>query len=222
MVPMYVPHQFSESRLPVLHDAIRATRLATLVTMTRDGLVATHLPLLLDADRGPNGTLVGHVARANFQWRDSVTDADALAIFLGPESYISPSWYASKRETGKVVPTWNYIAVHAYGPAEFFDDAGRLRGIVTRLTDAHEAASATPWHVTDAPARYIDLELKAIVGVELPIRRLDGKWKLNQNRSAADRQGVIDALETRDQHTDAGVAGAMRDAMGDLERDRTR
>jgi transcriptional regulator len=222
MMPMYVPHQFSESRLPVLHDAIRATRLATLVTMTRDGLVATHLPLLLDADRGPNGTLVGHVARANFQWRDSVTDADALAIFLGPESYISPSWYASKRETGKVVPTWNYIAVHAYGPAEFFDDAGRLRGIVTRLTDAHEAASATPWHVTDAPARYIDLELKAIVGVELPIRRLDGKWKLNQNRSAADRQGVIDALETRDQHTDAGVAGAMRDAMGDLERDRTR
>jgi transcriptional regulator len=214
---MYIPHQFDESRLPVLHEAIQRTRLATLVTMTHGGLVATHLPLLLDPGRGPNGTLVGHVARANLQWRETAGDPDALAIFLGPESYISPSWYATKRETGKVVPTWNYIAVHAYGRAEFFDDPERLRGIVTRLTDAHEAASAEPWHVTDAPVRYIDLELKAIVGIELPIRRLDGKWKLNQNRPAADRQGVIRALETRDQHTDAGVARAMRE----FERDRT-
>jgi transcriptional regulator len=208
---MYTPHQFNESRLPVLHEAIQRTRLATLVTMTADGLVATHLPLLLDPERGPNGTLSGHVARANFQWRDAVAGTDALAIFLGPESYISPSWYATKRETGKVVPTWNYIAVHAYGQAEFFDDTERLRGIVTRLTDAHEAASAAPWHVTDAPARYIDLELKAIVGIEMPIRRLEGKWKLNQNRPVADRQGVIDALEARDEHTDAAVARAMRE-----------
>jgi transcriptional regulator len=213
---MYIPHQFNESRLPILHEAIRCARLATLVTMTHDGLVATHLPLLLDPDRGPNGTLTGHVARANLQWRDTVEDSDALAIFLGPESYISPSWYATKRETGKVVPTWNYIAVHAYGRPEFFDDPERLRGIVTRLTDAHEAASAEPWHVTDAPPRYIGLELKAIVGFELPIRRLDGKWKLNQNRPAADRQGVIAALEARDQDTDAGVARAMRES----ERDR--
>jgi transcriptional regulator len=218
---MYTPHQFDESRLPVLHEAIQRTRLATLVTMTRDGLVATHLPLLLDPDRGPNGTLVGHIARANFQWRDSVSDADALAIFMGPEAYISPSWYATKRETGKVVPTWNYIAVHAYGRAEFFDDAERLRAIVTRLTDAHEAASAAPWRVTDAPPRYIDLELKAIVGVEVPIRHLDGKWKLNQNRQAADRHGVIDALEARDENTDAGVAQAMREVEARLERDRT-
>lgn len=213
---MYIPHQFDEARLPVLHDAIRRTRLATLITMTTRGLTATHLPLLLDADRGPNGTLVGHVARANSQWRESLPDADALAIFLGPESYISPSWYASKRETGKVVPTWNYIAVHAYGRAEFFDDVERLRAIVTRLTDAHEAASAEPWHVTDAPARYIDLELKAIVGVEVPIQRLDGKWKLNQNRSEADRKGVVEALVARDQGTDADVARAMRA----LEQDR--
>jgi transcriptional regulator len=215
---MYIPRQFDEPRLPVLHDAIRRTTLATLVTMTPHGLTATHLPLLLDADRGPNGTLVGHVARANSQWRDSLPDADALAIFLGPEAYISPSWYASKRETGKVVPTWNYIAVHAYGRAEFFDDVERLRVVVTRLTEAHEEASAEPWHVTDAPARYIDLELKAIVGVEIPIQRLDGKWKLNQNRSEADRTGVIDALESRDHGTDADVARAMRAA----EQDRTR
>lgn len=215
---MYTPHQFDEARLPVLHDAIRRTPLATLVTMTSDGLTATHLPLMLDPERGPNGTLIGHIARANSQWCDSLPGSDALAIFLGPEAYISPSWYATKRETGKVVPTWNYIAVHAYGRAEFFGDAERLRSIVTRLTDAHEAGSAHPWHVTDAPPRYIDLELKAIVGVEVPITRIDGKWKLNQNRSAADRQGVIEALETRDHATDADVAHAMRV----LEQDRDR
>jgi transcriptional regulator len=215
---MYTPHQFDEARLPVLHDAIRRTPLATLVTMTSTGLTATHLPLLLDPDRGPHGTLLGHVARANSQWRESLPDSEALTIFLGPEAYISPSWYASKRETGKVVPTWNYIAVHAYGRAEFFDDVERLRGIVTRLTDAHEAGSAEPWHVTDAPARYIDLELKAIVGVEIRIQRLDGKWKLNQNRSAADRTGVIDALESRDRGTDTDVARAMRAAEQDRHR----
>jgi transcriptional regulator len=173
---------------------MKQSELATLVTHTTHGLVATHLPLMLDETRGEYGTLTGHVSRANLQWRESEPDAEALIIFLGLDSYVSPNWYPAKQETGRVVPTWNYAAIHAYGRVTFFEDAERLRTVVTELTKKHEASFAAPWRVTDAPAAYIDSQLKAIVGFECQITRLEGKQKFNQNRSVEDRLGVIEGL----------------------------
>ena len=189
---VYVPPIFKEDRIDVLHDAMRRTRLATLVTMTPDGLIASHVPMLLDPEPAPYGTLVGHLARPNPQARGA--SGDALAIFLGPDAYISPSWYATKRATGKVVPTWNYVAIHAYGALECFDDRERLRDIVTRLTEREEAPRAEPWAVTDAPADFTEAMLNGIIGFALPISRLEGKWKMSQNRPAEDRAGVIEGL----------------------------
>ena len=191
---MYIPPLHKEDRIDVLHDAIRRTGLATLVTLTGDGLIASHVPMLLDPEPAPHGTLLGHLARPNPQARGAAPGVDALAIFQGPDAYITPSWYATKRETGNVVPTWNYVTIHAYGPVEFFNDTERLRAIVTRLTEREEAARAEPWAVTDAPADFIDGMLKGIVGFALPISRLEGKWKMSQNRPAEDRARVIDGL----------------------------
>ncbi len=191
---MFVPPLFREDRIDVLHDAIRRAGLATLVTLTPDGLIASHVPMLLDAEPAPYGTLLGHLARPNPQARGAVPGVQALAIFQGPEAYITPSWYATKRKTGQVVPTWNYVAVHAYGTVDFFDDPDRLRAIVTRLTDRQEGPRPDPWAVTDAPADFTDAMLKGIVGFALPIVRLEGKWKMSQNRPAEDRAGVIDGL----------------------------
>ena len=191
---MYVPAHFKEDRIEVLHEAIRAIALGTLVTAGANGLEATHAPMLIDATPAPFGTLLGHVARANPHWRSVAGEAKALAIFLGPEAYISPGWYPTKQQTGKVVPTWNYVAIHATGKLRFFDDAERLRAIVTRLTDTHEAPRAEPWQVTDAPPDYVDAMLKAIVGFELVIETLEGKWKMSQNRPPQDRAGVVDGL----------------------------
>ena len=191
---MYLPKAFDEDRLPVLHDAIRAAGLATLVTVTAAGPVASHIPMLLDAGSGERGTLLAHVARANSQWHDTMAGTRALAIFTGPDAYVSPSWYPTKQATGKVVPTWNYIAVHAHGTPEFFDDPDRLRDLVAKLTDRQEAGRPAPWSIADAPADYIAGQLQAIVGVALRIERLEGKWKLSQNRPEADRAGVIAGL----------------------------
>ena len=185
--PLYNPPHFREDRPEVLHAAIREHAFATLVAEGPDGLIANHLPFLLDETRG---VLRGHVARANPVWKEARPDREALAIFQGPSAYITPSWYATKAATGKVVPTWNYLAVHVRGPLAFFDDADRLRALVTDMTNAHEAGRAAPWAVTDAPADYIDTQLRAIVGVELAITRIEGKWKMSQNRDAADREGV--------------------------------
>ena len=190
---MYVPPLFKEDRVDVLHDAIRSTGLATLITNTADGLIASHVPMLLDTAPAPYGTLIGHLARPNPQGRGAI--GEALAIFQGPEAYITPSWYATKRETGKVVPTWNYVAIHAYGSVEFFDDRERLRDVVTRLTERQESPRAEPWAVTDAPDDFIDMMLKGIVGFALSITRLEGKWKMSQNRPAEDRAGVVAGLE---------------------------
>lgn len=190
---MYIPPAFREDDLAALHATMRGARLANLVTATDEGLVATPLPLLLSPEEGPYGTLYGHVARANPQWRAAPT-GEAMAIFMGPDAYVTPSWYASKREHGKVVPTWNYVAVHAYGPAEFFDDGNRLLDVVTRLTNRHERPRAEPWAVTDAPEAFIRAQLRGIVGLRLPITRLEGKRKVSQNRSEADRQGVAAGL----------------------------
>lgn len=206
---MYLPPHFKEERLPVLHEAIRHSRVASLITMTGAGMVASHVPMLLDGEPSPFGTLLGHVAKANMQWRDSVAGTDGLAIFLGPEAYISPAWYPSKREDGKVVPTWNYVAIHAYGPVEFFEDAGRLLKVVTRLTETHEGKRADPWSVSDAPDDYIRARLKGIVGFEMPIRRLEGKWKMSQNQSAENRLGAADGLKREGAAAEIAVAEAM-------------
>ncbi|WP_029010223.1 FMN-binding negative transcriptional regulator [Azospirillum halopraeferens] len=206
---MHLPAAFREDRTPVLHDAIRAIGLANLVTVGPDGPVATPVPLLLDERDGPRGTLIGHLARANPQWRTAAAGVPALAVFMGPEAYVSPSWYATKRETGKVVPTWNYVAVHAYGPLEVFEDRDSLLAVVTALTDRYEAGRAEPWAVADAPADFVDALLAGIVGVRLRIDRLEGKWKLSQNRPAADVDGVIDGLSGGGEG-ERRVAAAMR------------
>ncbi len=189
---MYTPPAFQEDEPGAIRQIIREARLSTLITATSEGLVATPLPLLL-ADEGEQGVLYGHVARANPQWRLQPI-GDALATFYGPDAYVTPSWYESKREHGKVVPTWNYVAVHAYGPIEFFEDEDRLYDVVTRLTNLHEGARAEPWAVTDAPAEFIKSQLRGIVGLRLPIARVEGKRKLSQNRPAADRAGVAVGL----------------------------
>jgi transcriptional regulator len=202
---MYSPPAFRDTDLAILHDLIRSTPVANLVTSTAEGLVATPLPLFLAPEEGAHGTLYGHVAKANPQWRAPPT-ADALAIFMGPDAYISPSWYANKPIDGKVVPTYNYATVHAYGPAEFFDDADRLLAIVTRLTDKFERARAQPWKVTDAPSAFIEAQLRGIVGVRLPISRLEGKRKLSQNRPAEDRVRVVGELAASNRPADRAVA----------------
>jgi transcriptional regulator len=189
---VYIPSLFNEGRIDVLHDAIRASGLATLVTITQDGLIASHIPLLLNPEPAPYGTLLGHLARPNPQARGAI--GEALAIFHGPDAYITPSWYATKRETGKVVPTWNYVAIHAAGPIEFFDDTDRLLDIVTRLTEKQEAGRTAPWAVSDAPANFVQGMLKGIVGFAIPLTRLEGKWKMSQNRPAEDRVGVVAGL----------------------------
>jgi len=202
---MYVPPHFAETSLPVLHDAIRKYGFATLVTTIEDGLIATHLPLLLDPDRGPYGTLIGHFARANPQTQPP--RGEALAIFQGPEGYITPSYYAAKREHGKVVPTWNYIAVHAYGALRFIEDKDAVLAIVTRLTEHREAPRAAPWAVSDAPADFVAGMLNGIVGFEIEIARIQGKWKMSQNRPDADRAG-----------TEAGLAADGRPDMAEAVR----
>jgi transcriptional regulator len=212
---MYLPPHFKEDRLPVLHDAIRQSRVATLVTLASDGLIASHVPLDLDPEPAPYGILRGHVARANAQWRDAAANVQALAIFMGPEAYISPAWYPSKQEDGKVVPTWNYVAIHAYGPIEFFDDADRLLALVTRLTQSHEGKRAAPWAVSDAPTDYIRARLKGIVGFEMPIVRLEGKWKMSQNQSAANRAGAAAGLAQEGGSSEAAVSAIMTAAGED-------
>jgi transcriptional regulator len=213
---MYVPSHFKEDRVPELHAMMRAIAIGTLVTHGADGLEASHVPLLIDPEPGPYGTLRGHIARGNGQWKRAARGAnggggEALVTFLGPDAYVTPTWFPSKRETGKVVPTWNYIAVHAYGPLHFFEDRAPLLDIVTRLTNAHESRRAPPWAVTDAPADYIDAMLKAIVGFELPIARLEGKWKLSQNKSAADIAGIRDGLAAEAAEGAQALARAMAD-----------
>jgi transcriptional regulator len=209
---MYTPPAFREDDPAVLHAVMRAARLAVLVSAAADGGApeATHLPLLLDAAEGPHGTLYGHLAKANPHWRALAAGGPARAIFPGPEAYVSPSLYASKAEHGKVVPTWNYVAVHAIGPVEIIEDPARLHALVSRLTDHHEAPRAQPWAVDDAPEPFVAGQLKGIVGVVLRIETLIGKRKLSQNRSEADRDGVVRGLSASAEPADRAVAEAMR------------
>jgi transcriptional regulator len=205
---MYIPPAFSLDDMADTFRAMRQARSATLVTATEEGLIGTLLPMLLEESEGQNGTLYAHVARANPQWR-LVPTCEAMAVFAGPQAYVTPSWYATKQETHKVVPTWNYVAIHAYGPVEFFDDADRLLDVVTRLTNLHEQERPQRWAVTDAPADFITAQLKGIVGLRMPITRLDGKRKMSQNRNAADRAGVIEGLSRSDRPEDRVVASLI-------------
>ena len=205
---MYLPKHFEENRPEVLHELIRKHQFGTVVVNTAQGLEAAHLPFELDVQAGAHGVLRCHVARANTIWRDFDPRTQALAIFQGPHGYISPSWYPAKQEHGKVVPTWNYAIVHAYGTMRAVEDAQWLRGMVTRLTDRNEGGRSQPWAVSDAPEDYLEKMLRAIVGVEITIERLIGKWKLSQNRSAADQHGVLAALQHEDP-TAAAMTGLM-------------
>jgi transcriptional regulator len=191
---MYNPPHFQEQRPEVMQQLIREHSLAALVTLGPEGLIANHVPLILDPDAGPLGTLRGHLSRMNPQWRDSLPDVSALAIFQGPAAYITPSWYPTKQEGGKVVPTYNYIVVHAHGPLQTYDDPRLLERNVRALTELHESRFALPWSVDDAPADYVRGLLKGIIGIEIPIAKLEGKWKLSQNRPPADQQGAVDGL----------------------------
>ncbi|PBB87503.1 MULTISPECIES: FMN-binding negative transcriptional regulator [unclassified Mesorhizobium] len=202
---MYTPPAFRDDDSESLRTTIRAARLATLVTATAEGPLATPLPLFLDENEGEHGTIYGHVAKANPQWRASPL-GDGLAIFMGPDAYVTPAWYQTKQETGKVVPTWNYVAVHAYGPIEFFEDADRLLDVVMRLTNLHEGGRPAPWSVSDAPADFIQSQLRGIVGLRMPITRLEGKRKMSQNRNAADRAGVLAGLAASERPSDREVA----------------
>lgn len=206
---MYVPPAFRQTDLPALHREIGNCRLATLVSHGQNGLQASHLPLLLRPEEGRYGTLYGHLARANPHWQVLAEGTEALVMFNGPDAYVSPSWYPAKAEHGKVVPTWNYIAVHAYGRAEVFDDAERLRSLLAGLTERHEGPRPQPWAVDDAPQDYIAGMLRAVVGFALPIERLEGKWKLGQNRSEADRRGVHDGLANSTDPRDRDLAQRM-------------
>ena len=192
---MYNPSHFEEKRLDVLHALVRAQPLSTLVTLSPDGLVANHIPLYLRVDGSPFGTLAGHVARSNPLWRETDLDVQVLVIFQGPQAYISPSWYATKQEHGKVVPTWNYAVVHAKGTLTIRDDPVWIRAQLNELTGQQEATSPKPWAVDDAPRDYTDKMISALVGIEIPIASLSGKWKVSQNQTAVNRASVVQGLE---------------------------
>jgi len=212
---MYLPKHFEESRVQILHELIRAYPLGALVVLTARGLDANHIPFEVDPEPMPFGTLRGHIARANPLWRDFSREVEALAIFQGPGTYISPSWYRTKRETAKVVPTWNYAVVHAHGALQFIDDRAWLRAFVEKLTNRHEAERRDPWKVTDAPPDYIEQQLGAIVGLEIPIARLIGKWKVSQNRPTQDRDGVVEGLLREGGHSSAAIANLVRQSRSE-------
>ena len=178
--------------------------------MTRSGLVANHIPFEVDSDPAPFGKLRGHIARANSLWRDFTPEVEALVIFQGPDTYISPSWYPTKNVSGEVVPTWNYAVVHAHGPLRIIDDATWLREFVTKLTNRYEAGRSDPWQVTDAPSDFIEKQLGAIVGIEIPITRMLGKWKVSQNRLPQDRDGAVEGLSQEGGDSAAAMADLVR------------
>lgn len=209
---MYVPARHAQSDPAALHGLMAAFPFALLVTQGPDGPVADHLPFVLDRDRGPHGVLRGHVARANPVWQ--AAGQQVLVVFQGPDGYISPNGYAAKQEHGKVVPTWNYATVQGRGPLVVLDAAAATHALVSRLTDRHEAAQPRPWAVGDAPDDYIAGMLRAIVCIEIPLTALVGKYKLSQNRSAADRAGVVAALQAQGDAPAQVLADWMQDPAG--------
>ena len=209
---MYLPAPFSETRTEVLHALMRARPLAALVTLAADGFDANHIPLHLSPQDGRLGTLRGHVARADPLWRECTSGVAALAIFHGPDAYITPAWYPTKAQTGKAVPTWNYAVVHAHGALRVVDDRVWLRAHLAALTAQHEAASAQPWQIEDAPPDYIEKMLGAVVGIEITITRLTGKWKTSQNQVPENQAGVAHGLRERAGDYDLAMAALVEEA----------
>lgn len=210
---MYTPAAFRKDDPAEISAFLDAHPFATLVTAGAEGLSATPMPLLR-VEGGAQGVLIGHMAKANPHWREVGTATPALAIFSGAHGYVSPSWYPTKAETGKVVPTWNYIAVHVHGRLDLVEDEEGKLEIVTQLTDRHEGRRKDPWAVSDAPADYVAAQLRAIVGVRLTVERIVGKWKLSQNRRADDVAGVRAGLAASDNMTERELAAAMAQAAG--------
>jgi transcriptional regulator len=210
---MYLPKSFEPPDVDALQQFVRAHPFGVLVTMTRRGLEGNHIRFLIDAEPAPYGTLRGHVARANPIWQEVQLWTDALVIFQGPDSFISPSWYPSKLETAAVVPTWNYVVVHAHGHLRVIQDLHWLRAHVDALTNRHEQDREAPWAVTDAPADYIQKMVGAIVGLEIQVARLTGKWKLGQNRTEQDRAGVVDGLRREGTESAEAMAALVRGTL---------
>jgi transcriptional regulator len=210
---MYVPKHFEESRVDVLHDLIIAHPFSTLVTMSSVGINANHIPLHLIQEAGQYGTLQGHVARANPVWSDLVNDVEALVIFQGPNGYITPSWYPTKQEHGKVVPTWNYVTVHAYGKLRVIDDPIWVKNQLESLTTQQEASFEKPWAISDAPVEFTDKMIGAIVGIEILITKLIGKWKVSQNQPALNQAGVVQGLKSLGKLEAAELAAVVEKAQ---------
>jgi len=210
---MYIPNHFDEPSFDVMQTLIRDYPLATLVTLSADGLTANHIPLQWVDNGSDYGCLRGHVARANPMWRDTDPGSEVLAIFQAENAYISPSWYATKQQTGKVVPTWNYAAVHVYGSLRVIDDAAWIRNQLEQLTMQHEATFPEPWAVSDAPHDFTDKLIEQIVGIEIGVTRLLGKWKVSQNQPAENQDSVIQGLNKSGKPEMAAlVAAKMRNA----------
>jgi transcriptional regulator len=207
---MYVPKHFEVTDVKVIHELIRDYPLATLVMMSANGLNANHIPMHLTATPEPYGTLRGHVARANPLLGDIEQQAESLAIFHGPNAYITPSWYETKKEHGKVVPTWNYVVVHVYGILQIVDKPDWLRAQLETLTDQNEAQFSGPWAVDDAPTEFTEKLLESIVGIEMKITQLLGKWKVSQNQPLQNRDGVIQGLNASNQVDATKMAGLVR------------
>jgi len=212
---VYLPKHFEERDAGRLRSLIQRYPLGALVTATESGLDANHIPFLFADTGGAAGTLHGHIARANPLWREGVRDATALVIFQGPNSFISPSWYPSKRENARVVPTWNYAVVHVHGVLRFVDDPAWVRSHVEALTREHEGKRDPPWAVTDAPAEFVDKMVSAVVGIEISITRWYGKWKVSQNRSAADRVGVVEGLEREASASSVAMAALVKETLSE-------
>lgn len=210
---MYQPQAHKETQTSVMHELIAAHPLGALVTLGADGLSVNHLPFLLDPGAGEFGTLRAHVARANPVWQDCLDTAEPLVVFQGPHAYVSPSWYPSKHQHGRAVPTWNYAVVHAYGTPRFIDDADWLLRLIGDLSNQHEASQSLPWKVSDAPQDFIDRLVQEIVGIEIPIARLSGKWKVSQNRPQADRLGVAAGLASQETEVSRAMAALVMKAL---------
>jgi transcriptional regulator len=208
---MYIPKAFEEIRIPVIHALIESQPFGSLITMGSSGLLASHVPMVLETEGSPLGVLKCHLSRANAQWKEFAREVEALAIFAGPHHYISPSWYPETVETGRAVPTWNYAVAHAYGQLRVVEDADWLRANVEALTNIHEAEMPAPWKVTDAPADYVSTMIRGIVGLELTITRLEGKWKASQNRPERDRLGVIEGLAEIDTESSRAMQTMVRE-----------
>lgn len=210
---MYTPKHFEETRPEVLQSLMRQYPLSTIVTQSNGELNANHIPLLFSVASAPLGILQGHVARANPILNDLSQAQEVLIIFQGPDAYISPSWYEEKTLSGKVVPTWNYLAVHVFGSISIHDDPDWLLGHLEKLTSEHESGFPAPWQVGDAPSDYFTRMLRGIVGIEIAINRVVGKWKLSQNKTQSDQQAIATGLQEQARPNGAAVAQIMADAM---------